>query len=162
MSAAELWRVAGRVADPEMPMLTLGDLGILRDVEERDGRVVVTVTPTYSGCPAMDAIRADLRAALREAGYGDVEIRVSLSPPWTTDWIGPDGRRKLAESGIAPPGPAPRPAGPVPVTLGRPRPPCLRCGAQDTEEISRFGPTACTALWRCRVCHEPFEHVKEI
>ncbi|MFC6083900.1 1,2-phenylacetyl-CoA epoxidase subunit PaaD [Sphaerisporangium aureirubrum] len=163
---AGAWRVAERVADPEMPMVTLGDLGILREVEEAPGgRVVVTVTPTYSGCPAMEAIQADLAAALRDAGYGEAEIRVSLSPPWTSDWIGAEGRRKLAEAGIAPPGAAPsRRSGPVPVTLG-PIPrrlACPRCGSADTEETSRFGPTACTALWRCRACREPFEHVKEI
>ncbi|WP_113703489.1 1,2-phenylacetyl-CoA epoxidase subunit PaaD, partial [Nonomuraea lactucae] len=107
--------VAERVADPELPMLTLADLGILRAVEEgEDGRVVVTVTPTYSGCPAMGTIRADLATSLRAAGFAEVEVRTRLSPPWTTDWITETGRRKLAEAGIAPPGPAPvRGEGPV-------------------------------------------------
>ncbi|GII84329.1 phenylacetate-CoA oxygenase subunit PaaJ [Sphaerisporangium siamense] len=158
--------VAATVADPELPMLTLADLGILREVTETgDGRVVVTITPTYSGCPAMDAIRADLSAALRAAGYADVEIRTSLTPPWTTDWIGEAGRRKLAAAGISPPGPAPRRApGPVPVALGpvRARLTCPNCGSGETGEISRFGATACRSLWRCQACHEPFEHVKEI
>ncbi|GII66319.1 phenylacetate-CoA oxygenase subunit PaaJ [Sphaerisporangium krabiense] len=158
--------VAAAVADPELPMLTLADLGILREVTETgDGRVVVTITPTYSGCPAMDAIRADLSAALRAAGYADVEIRTALTPPWTTDWIGEAGRRKLAAAGISPPGPAaPRAPGPVPVALGpvRRRPACPNCGSGETGEISRFGATACRSLWRCQACHEPFEHVKEI
>ncbi|MGW7477602.1 1,2-phenylacetyl-CoA epoxidase subunit PaaD [Nonomuraea muscovyensis] len=157
--------VAANVADPELPLLTLADLGILREVEVDDGRVVVTITPTYSGCPAMAAIRADLTASLREAGYAEVEVRTRLSPPWTTDWITEAGRRKLAQAGIAPPGPVPaRAAGPVPLTLGPPRRRvrCPRCGSAETEELSRFGATACKALWRCRACAEPFEHVKEI
>ncbi|MEU8266795.1 1,2-phenylacetyl-CoA epoxidase subunit PaaD [Sphaerisporangium sp. NPDC049002] len=158
--------VAERVADPELPMLTLADLGILRDVSEvAGGGVIVTITPTYSGCPAMAAIRADLSTALRSAGYADVRVRTVLSPAWTTDWISEKGRRKLAEAGIAPPGAAPvRARGPVPVTLGpsRRRLSCPRCGSDDTEETSRFGPTACRALWRCRACREPFEHVKEL
>ncbi|WP_281274162.1 1,2-phenylacetyl-CoA epoxidase subunit PaaD [Sphaerisporangium album] len=163
MSARE---VAETVADPELPMLTLADLGILREVtEDEDGAVVVTITPTYSGCPAMEVIRADLYAALRAAGYADVQIRTLLSPAWTTDWIGESGRRKLAEAGIAPPGPVrERAGGPVPVTLGPPRRrvTCPNCGAHDTEELSRFGSTACKALWRCDACREPFEHVKEL
>ncbi|MEV7964424.1 1,2-phenylacetyl-CoA epoxidase subunit PaaD [Sphaerisporangium sp. NPDC088356] len=158
--------VAEGVADPELPMMTLADLGILRDVAEvPGGGVIVTITPTYSGCPAMAAIRADLSMALRSAGYADVRVRTVLSPAWTTDWISEKGRRKLAEAGIAPPGPAPvRARGPVPVTLGpsRKRLSCPRCGSDDTEEMSRFGATACKALWRCRACREPFEHVKEL
>ncbi|GAA3826668.1 phenylacetate-CoA oxygenase subunit PaaJ [Sphaerisporangium flaviroseum] len=158
--------IAEAVLDPELPMLTLADLGILRDVQETtDGGVIVTITPTYSGCPAMGAIRADLCGALGAAGYAEVEVRTSLSPAWTTDWISERGRRKLADAGIAPPGTAPvRPSGPVPVTLGpnRRRLSCPHCGSADTEELSRFGATACKALWRCRACREPFEHVKEI
>ncbi|MFC4586085.1 1,2-phenylacetyl-CoA epoxidase subunit PaaD [Sphaerisporangium corydalis] len=157
--------VAGAVADPELPMLTLADLGILREVEEKDGgAVVVTITPTYSGCPAMGTIRADLFAALREAGYADVQVRTLLFPAWTTDWITRDGRRKLAEAGIAPPGTAPVRHGPVPLTLGpaHRRLDCPNCGSGDTEELSRFGATACKSLWRCRACREPFEHLKEL
>jgi ring-1,2-phenylacetyl-CoA epoxidase subunit PaaD len=157
--------VAAAVVDPEMPMLTLDDLGVLRDVRATGDAVTVTITPTYSGCPALEAIRDDLRAALTAAGYERVEVRTVLSPPWSTDWITEAGRAKLADHGIAPPGRiGPRAAGPIPLTLGRqaPRVPCPRCGSRVTEELSRFGPTACTALYRCSTCREPFEHVKEI
>ncbi|EHR53026.1 phenylacetate-CoA oxygenase, PaaJ subunit [Saccharomonospora marina XMU15] len=157
--------VAETVTDPELPMLTLADLGVLREVREVDGRVIVSITPTYTGCPAMDTMRDDLVHALRRAGYPDVEVRTVLTPAWSSDWISERGRRRLAEAGIAPPGAAPRtPSGPVPLNL---RPPsravrCPRCGSGDTEEVSRFGATACRALHRCRACAEPFEHVKEI
>ncbi|MCD7442537.1 phenylacetate-CoA oxygenase subunit PaaJ [Streptomyces lincolnensis] len=159
-------RVAEQVPDPELPMLTLADLGVLRDVEVTgDGTVVASLTPTYSGCPAMAEMRADVAARLREAGYARVEIRTVLNPPWTTDWITPQGRRKLTEHGIAPPGAAPRPAsGPLPLVLSPTRRTvaCPRCGSADTEETSRFAATSCKALWRCRTCREPFEYVKEI
>ena len=157
--------VVARVVDPEMPMLTLDDLGVIRAVEERAGAVTVTITPTYSGCPAIDVMRADIRAALADAGYGPVEVRTVLAPAWSTDWISDDGRRKLTEAGVAPPGRAtPRKAGPVPLTLALPSTVvrCPRCSARATEEFSRFGPTACTALRRCRNCGEPFEHMKEM
>ncbi|SFW91889.1 1,2-phenylacetyl-CoA epoxidase subunit PaaD [Amycolatopsis australiensis] len=156
--------VAATVADPELPMLTLADLGVLRSVAESGGRVVVSITPTYTGCPAMDTMRDDLEHALRSAGFADVEIRTQLSPAWTSDWISAEGRSKLAAAGIAPPGAAPRRSGPIPLTLSPPVPAvrCPQCGSADTEEQSRFGATACKALWRCRSCAEPFEHVKEI
>ncbi|MDS0140663.1 MULTISPECIES: 1,2-phenylacetyl-CoA epoxidase subunit PaaD [unclassified Amycolatopsis] len=156
--------VAATVTDPELPMLTLADLGVLRSVSESEGRVVVAITPTYTGCPAMDTMRDDLEHALVSAGYPDVEIRTQLSPAWTSDWISAAGRRKLAEAGIAPPGAAPRRSGPIPLTLSAPvsRVSCPHCGSADTEEQSRFGATACKALRRCRACLEPFEHVKEI
>jgi ring-1,2-phenylacetyl-CoA epoxidase subunit PaaD len=158
--------IAERVPDPELPMLTLADLGVLRDVEVTgEGTVVASLTPTYSGCPAMAEMRADVAARLRDAGYARVEIRTVLDPPWTSDWITPAGRRKLAEHGIAPPGAAPRHgAGPVPLTLSPTRRTvsCPRCGSADTEETSRFAATSCKALWRCHTCLEPFEYVKEI
>jgi ring-1,2-phenylacetyl-CoA epoxidase subunit PaaD len=158
-------QVAGTVADPELPMLTLADLGILRGVEEIAGRVVVTITPTYSGCPAMAAIRDDLNGALRGAGYREVEVRTVLTPAWTTDWITAAGRDKLAAAGISPPGQAPqRPAGPIPLHLGPSRRVvhCPQCGHTDTELIAAFSATACRELRRCPACREPFEHVKEI
>jgi ring-1,2-phenylacetyl-CoA epoxidase subunit PaaD len=157
--------VAETVTDPELPMLTLAELGVLRSVEDNGDRVVVAITPTYTGCPAMDAMRDDLDHRLHAAGYRDVEIKVVLEPAWTTDWITESGRRKLAEAGIAPPGAAPkRAAGPIPLTLGPSTrsAPCPRCGSADTVEISGFSATACKALRRCRSCAEPFEHVKEI
>ena len=158
--------VAETVVDPELPMLTLADLGVLRDVRvEAGGRVVVEITPTYTGCPAMGTMRADLLQALHHAGYADVDVRTVLSPAWSSDWISAAGRAKLATAGIAPPGKAPaRPAGPVPLQLGAPRrtAACPLCGSPDTEQISEFGATACKALRRCSACGEPFEHVKEI
>ncbi|MBA2417034.1 MAG: phenylacetate-CoA oxygenase subunit PaaJ [Geodermatophilaceae bacterium] len=158
--------IAESVTDPELPMLTLSDLGVLRSVEvSADGGVTVTITPTYSGCPAMDAMRDDLRRSLHEAGYSTVDVRTVLQPAWSTDWITAAGRAKLSEHGIAPPGPArQRAAGPVPLTL-QPlvrRVSCPVCGSPDTEELSEFSATACKALRRCRSCREPFEHVKEI
>ena len=157
--------VAETVTDPELPMLTLADLGVLRDVRVERGTVVVEITPTYTGCPAMGVMRADLVHALHRAGFADVDVRTVLSPAWTTDWISAAGRRKLAEAGIAPPGQAPvRAAGPVPLTLGPTRrtADCPLCGSTDTVELSEFGATACKALRRCRACGEPFEHLKEI
>ncbi|MCZ2826256.1 MULTISPECIES: 1,2-phenylacetyl-CoA epoxidase subunit PaaD [unclassified Modestobacter] len=157
--------VAETVTDPELPMLTLADLGVLRDVRDEDGTVVVEITPTYSGCPAMGVMRADLVHALHRAGFADVDVRTVLSPAWSTDWISAAGRSKLAAGGIAPPGDAPvRRSGPVPLQLGPSRrtATCPQCGSPDTEEISEFSGTACKAMRRCRVCREPFEHLKEI
>lgn len=160
--------VAERVLDPELPVLTLADLGVLREVEVVDAAdgpiVVVTITPTYSGCPAMATMRADLQVRLRAAGYVRVDVRTRLQPAWSTDWISAEGRRKLHEAGISPPGPAVRPAGPVPLTLlaAPRRVTCPQCGSGDTRETSRFGSTACKAQYRCLTCAEPFDHVKEI
>lgn len=164
--SADPWEVAARVTDPELPMVSLADLGVLRDVRvDDDGTVVVDITPTYTGCPAMGVMRADLVHALHSAGFGKVDIRTVLSPAWTTDWISDEGRRTLAAVGIAPPGPAPaRTEGPIPLQLGPTRrtADCPLCGSSDTEELSEFGSTACKALRRCRSCQEPFEHVKEV
>ena len=146
------------VVDPELPVLTLADLGVVRSVSTVDGVVTVTVTPTYAGCPAMAAIRADIVRALAVAGYPDSVVRTELAPAWSTDWISPAGRAKLAAAGISPP----PPAGPVLLRLPRPAVPCVRCGSLDTEELSRFGSTACKALWRCRACGEPFDQVKPL
>ena len=157
--------VVARVVDPEMPMLSLDDLGVIRAVVVDGDAVTVTITPTYSGCPAIEEMRHDVAASLTGAGYGPVQVRTVFSPPWSTDWISEDGRRKLAEAGIAPParvGPAA--TGPIPLTLTAPSTAvrCPQCGAPATEELSRFGPTACTALRRCPSCREPFEHMKEM
>lgn len=178
------------VVDPEIRVITIDELGILRAVDEdpATGRVVVTITPTYTGCPAMDVIRADIRRALAAAGHPDAEVRTVFSPAWSTDWISGAGRAKLAAAGIAPPpvvgpadgGPAPAgqvdgvpapdaPAGRVPAPGRSPRVVpltlavrCPRCGSPETEQVSRFGSTACKALWRCRSCSEPFDHLKAL
>ncbi|MEO6884922.1 MAG: 1,2-phenylacetyl-CoA epoxidase subunit PaaD [Jatrophihabitantaceae bacterium] len=157
--------VAALVPDPELPMLSLADLGILREVTIADGHLVITLTPTYSGCPAMREMRRDVHTRLLAAGFADVEVRTALSPPWTSDWITQDGRRKLAAAGIAPPLPTQRrTAGPIPLTLS-PLPrvlTCPHCGSTNTVLTSAFSATACRALYRCQACAEPFEYVKEI
>ncbi|WP_026126338.1 1,2-phenylacetyl-CoA epoxidase subunit PaaD [Nocardiopsis gilva] len=157
---AGITRLVGSVPDPEMPMVDLADLGILRDVRVDDsGAITVTITPTYSGCPAMDAIRADIRARLAEHGHTDVTVHTVFTPPWSTDWITAEGRRKLAEHGIAPPpGRAQRPGATFVALSVR----CPRCGATDTRELSRFGATACKALYVCDACKEPFDRVKPL
>jgi ring-1,2-phenylacetyl-CoA epoxidase subunit PaaD len=156
---------AGAVVDPELPVLTLADLGVLGDVEADGDTVVVELVPTYTGCPALETIAADVRRAVREAGFGRVEVRLRLAPPWSTDLITDRGRALLCEHGIAPPAVgAARNAlqGPVDLLLGTAAPPdCPRCGSSLTREVSRFGPTACTSLHVCTVCLEPFEKVKE-
>ena len=158
-------QLAGSVPDPELPMLTLDDLGIRRDVAAAGRRVVVAITPTYTGCPALAEMGADVARRLAAGGFADAEVRVVIAPPWSSDWITAAGRRKLAATGIAPPGPAPRAAsGPVPLTLtaGRADVTCPACGSADTALSAAFGATACRDLYRCRTCREPFDHVKEI
>jgi len=162
--------IAGAVPDPELPMVTLADLGILRRVTAEDGRLVVTITPTYSGCPALAEIAHDLRYRLARAGFADVIVRTELAPAWSSDQITPEGRAKLRAAGLAPPNPAPpgpsrRSPGPVPLPLTMALPTfvaCPRCGSLDTERTAAFGPTACTALFRCGTCREPFEYVKDL
>jgi ring-1,2-phenylacetyl-CoA epoxidase subunit PaaD len=144
------------VLDPEVPVLTIEDLGILRDVlVDESGHVDVTITPTYSGCPAMEAITSDVTEALARHGYDDVTVRLVLAPAWTTDWMSEAGKQKLLEYGIAPP--QPRGEGPISLTLSLR---CPQCGSPDTRELSRFGSTACKSLWACNVCKEPFDHFK--
>ena len=163
-------QIAEAVADPELPMLTLADLGILRDVTSENGHIVVTITPTYSGCPALREIARDLEYRLAQAGFAGAAVRTQIAPAWSSDWITPEGRRKLHAAGIAPPGPVSSGSagqgvrGPVPLNLTtapRGRVPCPQCGSPDTEQTAAFGATACKALMRCRSCHEPFEYVKE-
>lgn len=153
--------VAG-VTDPEMPMLTLADLGVLRDVVIEDDTVVVTLTPTYSGCPALATMRDDVVHRLHDHGFDHVDVRLSLQPAWSSDWITPRGREALRAHGLSAPGAAP--SGPVLLNLQPVRRsiPCPRCGSADVELTSEFGATACKALYRCASCGEPFEHVKEI
>jgi ring-1,2-phenylacetyl-CoA epoxidase subunit PaaD len=151
------------VVDPELQVITIEELGVLRSVTTDDsGRVTVTITPTYSGCPAMEAIRADIRAALASAGYPDVDVVTQLAPAWSTDLISESGRGKLAAAGVAPPATragAARPGGPVRVALSVR---CPRCGSPDTRRLSAFGSTACKALWRCEACREPFDEFKTL
>ena len=173
LDLATVRAAASAVPDPELPVVTLGDLGIVRGVSVTDdGAVEVRLTPTFVGCPATEAIAADVRVAvaarLRDDGDPEVEVRTRmvLSPPWSTDWISDDGRRKLAEHGIAPPS-GRRGAGPVPVTIGRGVPVtddsvCPRCGSTDTRELSAFGSTPCQALRACRACGEPFGAMKTL
>jgi ring-1,2-phenylacetyl-CoA epoxidase subunit PaaD len=167
LTAQRAHDVVAAVADPELPVVTIAELGILRDVrlvEEGDGSCVeVDITPTYSGCPALEAIAADVNEALCGAGADVVRVRTVLAPAWSTDLISAAGRRKLAESGIAPPDPHGRSdargRGPVSLVLSVR---CPRCGSPDTREVSRFGPTPCTSLHACASCLEPFEHVKPL
>jgi ring-1,2-phenylacetyl-CoA epoxidase subunit PaaD len=155
-SPADVRVLLGEVTDPEIPVLTIEDLGILRDVRVIGERVEVDITPTYSGCPALDTIRADIEAALRRQGWGDVTVTTVLAPAWTSDWMSTEGRRKLHEYGIAPPGPV-RPIGvrSLPMAIR-----CPQCGSSRTEELSRFSSTACKSLHRCRDCLEPFDYFK--
>jgi len=157
----EVRAAVGQVPDPEIPVLTVAELGILRDVQvDAGGRVQVTITPTYSGCPAMDTIRRDITETCARHGWHEVTVRTVLSPAWTSDWITDEGKRKLLEFGIAPPGPRGRPgACPVLVSLSVR---CPRCGSPDTREISRFGSTACKALYACNSCLEPFDYFKAL
>jgi ring-1,2-phenylacetyl-CoA epoxidase subunit PaaD len=161
LSLDEARAAAAAVLDPELPVLSIADLGILRDVAmSDDGSVVVTITPTYSGCPAMDVIRRDVEDAVRAAGFDRVEVRTVLSPAWTTDWLTESGRLALQDYGIAPPA-SRRTAssGPVALSLSVR---CPQCGSPDTRESSRFGSTACKSLWVCNACREPFDHMKAI
>lgn len=148
--------VAAAVPDPEIPVLTLEDLGILRGVERRADRIVVTLTPTYTGCPATLAIRLAVEDALAQAGIAGAIVETVLSPPWSTDDISPEGCRKLKEFGIAPPA---RASGPR-ALFGEETVACPKCGSQRTKKISEFGSTPCKALWRCEACAEPFDAFK--
>lgn len=161
LSSARAWEVLATVPDPEIPVLSVCDLGIVRHVQADDEGVAVTLTPTYSGCPATEAIAADVRAALLQAGAGSVEVRTRLDPAWTTEWISAEGREKLRRYGIAPPhalpAGAPRPVRLVPRAVA-----CPRCGSSHTTRLSAFGSTACKALYRCEQCREPFDYFKPL
>ena len=149
------WAAAAQVVDPEVPVLTIADLGVLRGVEEAEGIVEVSITPTYSGCAAMGVIALEVELALARVGILG-RVRTVLSPAWTTDWMTETGREKLRASGIAPPnGSAGRRA-----LFGQDEVACPRCGSPDTEPLAEFGSTSCNALWRCRACREPFDYFK--
>lgn len=158
---ARVWDIAATVNDPEIPVLSIADLGILRSAAETaEGGARVVITPTYSGCPAMDTISTDVAAALRRAGYAEVEVKLVLAPAWTTDWMTEDGRSKLEAYGIAPPtgkcGVGGQ-RGPIRLSLSVR---CPRCGSLNTRELSRFGSTSCKALYSCADCQEPFDYFK--
>ncbi|MDF9814443.1 1,2-phenylacetyl-CoA epoxidase subunit PaaD [Streptomyces sp. SPB162] len=155
----ELLRLAGSVPDPELPVLSLAELGVLRGVRLLGpGRVEVRLTPTYTGCPAIDTMVTDITQVLRDRGMTEVSVHTVLAPAWSTDAISAEGRRKLAEHGIAPPRPLGG-GGPVPVALSVR---CPHCGSVDTTVLSRFSSTACKSLRRCESCREPFDHFKEL
>lgn len=162
---AEVWDWLGHVPDPEIPVISLTDLGIIRDVEWDDDTLVVTVTPTYSGCPATAVINLDIEQALHDRGVGKVRLKRQISPPWTTDWISTEGREKLRAYGIAPPvdGTAadPRLLGRVNRMAGSNLTiACPRCGSTHTTKVSQFGSTPCKASYRCDDCLEPFDYFK--
>jgi ring-1,2-phenylacetyl-CoA epoxidase subunit PaaD len=150
------WDAASQVVDPEIPVLTIADLGVLRDIAVREGHVEVAITPTYSGCPAMNMIALEIELALEREGIRQPKIQTVLSPAWTTDWMSEDGRRKLREYGIAPPkaGSGRR------ALFGEQLVACPQCGSENTELLSEFGSTSCKALWRCKSCREPFDYFK--
>ncbi|MDF1718684.1 MAG: phenylacetate-CoA oxygenase subunit PaaJ [Antarcticimicrobium sp.] len=147
-SVEQVWEWLSAVPDPEIPVISLTDLGIIRDVAWTDDRLVVTVTPTYSGCPATSIINLDIETALRGHGIEKIELKRQLSPAWTTDWLSEEGRAKLEEFGIAPPQPAGGPDR------------CPHCGSENVEKVSQFGSTPCKATWRCKDCLEPFDYFK--
>ncbi|HEY5547033.1 MAG TPA: 1,2-phenylacetyl-CoA epoxidase subunit PaaD [Gemmatimonadaceae bacterium] len=159
----EFWTAVGEVLDPEVPVLSVVDLGIVRDVREEGDTVVVDVTPTYSGCPAMRVIENDITEALHRAGAKNVRVNTVFHPVWTTDWISPDARERLRAYGIAPPsGSAPVATGLVSLQRGAEVVACPRCGSRRTELRSEFGSTACKAIYYCTACSEPFEYLKAI
>jgi ring-1,2-phenylacetyl-CoA epoxidase subunit PaaD len=157
----ELLAILNTVPDPEVPAISVVELGVVRDVVITPNGVTVTMTPTYSGCPAMREMEADVKAALEARGVANVQVHTVLSPPWTTDWIGPEAREKLRRYGIAPPGKA-ESGGFVTLTRARPPVACPFCGSSDTELQSEFGSTACKAIHRCRACQSPFDEFKAL
>lgn len=153
-----LWQVLEQVCDPEIPVLSVIDLGVIRSVEVKDGQAVVTITPTYSGCPAMSAIEMEIRLKLAEHGYPNALVRTTLFPAWTTDWMSEEGKRKLEAYGIAPPV---EPVSSMNELFGKSAPvKCPHCGSLHTDLISQFGSTACKALYQCQDCKEPFDYFK--
>lgn len=150
------WNAAAQVVDPEIPVLTIADLGVLRDVTVTEGAVEVAITPTYSGCPAMNMIALEIELALEREGIRNAKIRTVLSPAWTTDWMSEQGRQKLRDYGIAPP----LAGGGRRALFGEQQVACPQCGSVETEVLSEFGSTSCKALWRCKTCREPFDYFK--
>lgn len=163
MITERAWAVLRAVPDPELPTLSLCELGIVREVNADGGHgIEVVLTPTYSGCPATEVIEQSVTQALADAGIAPARVTTRRAPAWTSDWITAEGRGKLREAGIAPPGPAADPDGARPITVHRRAVECPRCGSADSERLSAFGSTACKAIYRCRSCREPFELFKAI
>jgi ring-1,2-phenylacetyl-CoA epoxidase subunit PaaD len=160
LTEAQVWDALRAVPDPEIPVISVCELGIVREVHADADAVTVVVTPTYSGCPATEVIATSIRDALLQAGVQRVDIEMRLSPPWTTDWIAPEATEKLRAYGIVAPSGA-APGGPRPLRFV-PRIACPRCGSQQSERLSEFGSTACKATYRCLVCREPFEYFKPL
>jgi ring-1,2-phenylacetyl-CoA epoxidase subunit PaaD len=161
LSPDDVYGVLNTVMDPEVPVISVVELGIVRDVAIQNDAVTITITPTYSGCPAMREIEADIRTALLERGVRDVSVKLVLSPAWTTDWIGPEAREKLRAYGIAPPGRA-EPQGLITLTRARVAVQCPFCGSNDTRLQSEFGSTACKAIHVCHSCRQPFDEFKAL
>jgi len=154
----KIWDILKRVSDPEIPVLTVVDLGVVRDVEEEGEKLKVKITPTYSGCPAMNEIEENIREALKEEGFTNVEVETILSPPWTTDWMTEGGKQKLQEYGIAPPEGS---SADKSVLFAEPKKvTCPHCKSRNTTMVSQFGSTACKALYKCEDCQEPFDYFK--
>src|SRR5262249_20669873 len=162
VTSAHVSAALRRVHDPEIPVISVTDLGIVREVTADEDRVVVVVTPTYAGCPATEVIRASIEQALRAVGATEVQINTRLDPPWTTEWISPAARKRLREYGIAPPHALPLDDQPIFSARRRLPVECPRCRSDDPERLSQFGATACKALYRCRPCREPFEYFKPL
>ena len=152
----EIWEIAARVCDPEIPVLNIADLGVLRDVHVRGNEIEVEITPTYSGCPAMNMITLEIETALAQAGFENVKVKLVLSPAWSTEFMSAEGREKLRAYGIAPP----QKASGRRALFGAEHVACPRCGSLNTEEIAPFGSTSCKSLWRCCACREPFDYFK--
>jgi ring-1,2-phenylacetyl-CoA epoxidase subunit PaaD len=161
-AVAVAWHALGTVPDPEVPVVSIVELGIVRDVAWRDAAIEIVLTPTYSGCPATALIEDGVRDALRSAGFANVRIEQRLAPPWTTDWLAPEARVRLRDFGIAPPGQGARidVTGISPLRRRRETVPCPRCGSVNTALLSQFGSTACKAQHRCNACLEPFDYFK--
>lgn len=153
-----IWDILKKVSDPEIPVLTVVDMGVVRDVAMQGDKLVVSITPTYSGCPAMNEIESNILWALEEAGYNEVEVKTLISPPWTTDWMTEEGKQKLLEYGIAPPEGS---SADKSVLFGEAKKVmCPRCKSRNTKMVSQFGSTACKSLYQCEDCKEPFDYFK--
>lgn len=152
-TATEVWNWLSEIADPEIPVLSITDLGIVRDVRSSEDELFITITPTYSGCPAMDVIAGDIRRSVQAHGVEHLRLVTKLSPPWTTDWMSDEAKQRLREYGIAPPASSL-------VQIELPNPVCPRCGSVQTQLVSRFGSTPCKALYKCSSCLEPFDAFK--